>query len=487
MAEDVIVQMYQRERVRMKEKVFSFIEEHKMIKENEKILLGVSGGADSMCLFWLLSEYIREKKADMVVVHVNHGIRGKEADEDERFVADICAEQKIVFYAVHTDIPKLAEERQLSEEECGRNERYRIFSEYAEKHGCSKIAVAHNKNDVAETVLFNLFRGTGLKGVAGISPVRDRLIRPLLCLERCEIEKYMSDNGYKYRTDSTNLEDAYTRNRIRNDILKKAVETINPEAVEHVFSFAKKAAETEKYLAHKTEMLYNQIVTEKEGRLYLNIEGLAEEEALLQKETVRLCIARMAGRLKDIEAVHVESILELVGRQTGRQLSIPYGIIVKKEYDNLVFLKGDYKTEINSEVIKKIFSGKTNENYIVPLPYFNKKLRLSLYNYDKNDIIPKSDCVKWFDYGKLASICAGEEVALEIRSAKETDILQIGKERGTKKIKDYFKDAKIAVDERKVYPLLTCNKYVLWVIGKRSGEAFFVDENTETVLIAEII
>lgn len=471
----------------MKEKLFNFIEEHKMIEENDKILLGVSGGADSMCLFWLLSEYVKQKNAELVVIHVNHCIRGREADEDESFVADICKEQKIIFECVRTDIPKLAKELQLSEEECGRNERYRIFDEQAEKYGCNKIAVAHNKNDVAETVLFNLFRGTGLKGVAGISPVRGNLIRPLLCLERCEIEKYMSDSGHGYRTDSTNLEEAYTRNRIRNDILKKAVENINPGAVEHIFSFAKKAAETEKYLAHKTEMLYNQIVTAKEGRIYLDIEGLLTEEALLQKEVVRRCISYMAGKLKDIEAVHVENILELTGRQTGRQISIPYGVVVKKEYDKMVFFKADMNIETDIGVIKKTFSGKTNEDYIAELPYFNKKLRLSLYNYRKNDIIPKSDRVKWFDYDKLTSGCADENVTLEIRAAKETDVLQIGREHGTKKIKDYFKDIKVPVDERKVYPLLACGNQVLWVIGKRSGEAFFVDENTKTVLIAEII
>ena len=204
-----------------------------MLKAGERVILGVSGGADSVCLLYLLKEWSLSCPCTLYVVHVDHGIR-KEAGEDAAYVEELCRRLEIDYTLVKEDVPGIAKAYGLSEEEAGRKVRYDAFYKRAKEVGALKLAVAHNVNDQAETVLFHLFRGSALTGMCGIWPVREGVIRPLLCLERKEIESYLALRGIPFCTDRTNFEDTYARNRIRSHILPYAEEQISAGSASHI-------------------------------------------------------------------------------------------------------------------------------------------------------------------------------------------------------------------------------------------------------------
>ncbi len=217
----------------IRDRALDFVRKHDMLKQRERVVAGISGGADSMCLLGLLLEWRELLDLEIHAVHVNHGIRGKAADADEKFVEEFCRSRNVDFRAVHADIPSLARKSGQSEEEAGRNLRYEAFCETAVKLNCRKIAVAHNRSDNAETVIFNMLRGSGPAGLKGILPVRKmkdtgiEIIRPLLNTSREEIEFWLGENGMGFRTDETNLEMQYSRNIIRNTVMPLFKERIN--------------------------------------------------------------------------------------------------------------------------------------------------------------------------------------------------------------------------------------------------------------------
>lgn len=212
----------------MTDKIFSFVEKHNMIIRGDTVICGLSGGADSVCLLLVLCGISHKIGFKVKALHVNHCLRGAESDRDENFCRELCARLDVPFKAVSCNVTAFAEKKQLSTEEAARILRYRIF---AENSVGAKIATAHNANDNLETVIFNLARGSALKGISGIPPVRDNIIRPLLAVSRQEIENYLKNLGQDYVTDSTNLSDDYTRNMIRHQVLPVLC-GINPSLVE---------------------------------------------------------------------------------------------------------------------------------------------------------------------------------------------------------------------------------------------------------------
>ena len=203
----------------MFQKVLSYVNQHHMLTQGDGVVAGVSGGADSVCLLFVLRKIQESLGGKLYVAHVNHGLRGEEALADQEFVRRLCEEWQLPFYLKSVKLREIARERKLSEEEAGRLVRYDFFRKVAEETGAAKIAVGHNANDHAETLLFHLIRGSSLKGLAGISPVQGAVIRPLLCVKREEIEQYVKEKGLHFCMDKTNLEDTYTRNRIRHKLL----------------------------------------------------------------------------------------------------------------------------------------------------------------------------------------------------------------------------------------------------------------------------
>ena len=271
-------------------KVFAFMEEYRMIEEGDLVVVGVSGGADSLCLLMMLLEYRKIKKFFPAVVHVNHGLR-KEAYEEAEYVKNICDEKGIPFYLVEEDVKKTVKEKKVSEEEAGRMIRYRAFEEalqYFDRKEIreKKIAVAHHGQDQAETLLFHLFRGTGIYGMAGIMPKREQIIRPLLCLQREEIEAYLRQRKIQWCNDKTNEEDHYTRNKIRHHILSYAAEHINIRSAEHVAKAAMQMVELREYLEEEVEKARKLCCRKEKEEILLSLDGFMELPLFIKKQLI---------------------------------------------------------------------------------------------------------------------------------------------------------------------------------------------------------
>ncbi len=457
----------------------TYIQEYNMISEGDRIVVGVSGGADSVCLFHVLLKLAERLRLQLYVVHVNHGIRGEEADEDEAFVKALCDRHHIAFTAVRADVPAAAATDGLSEEEAGRKIRYEAFYDCLKRNACNKIAIAHNRNDNAETVLFNLFRGSGIKGLTGIPPVREEIIRPLLCVGRNEIESYLKQNGIGYRTDRTNLTEDYSRNKIRHHIIDFAQEEINSGTVPHIANAARQLEEINRYLEKNVMAAYVKTVSfSKEQESYaIDIEKLKQEEVVIQKGILRTVIHRLAHFLKDIDLQHVETVLALTDKGVGKSANLPYGITAVRGYHDITLYAGRRKRDDGLE-----HSGE-EEAYIQEiqapgdyyLPQIHTTLHVKLINYKKSMIIPQNGYTKWFDYDKI-------ENTVLVRTRNKGDFIQIDSRGGRKKIKTLFIDEKIPREKREHLPLLADGAHIMWVIGGRMSEAYKISEATRLIL-----
>lgn len=322
----------------MLEKIKAYIKENRMLERKDKIVIGVSGGADSVCLFFVLLELCREYELSLFVVHINHGIRGAAADEDEAFVRELSKKHGVGFESFHADIPALAKEKGIGEEEAGRQYRYEVMETVRERLGGGKIAVAHNENDCAETVLLNLFRGSGLMGLSGIAPVRGQIIRPLLCVSRKEIEAWLFERNIPYRTDHTNFCDEYTRNRVRLHLLPLAEREVNEKAVEHTAKAAGFLREVSVYMEKKTKEAFQKNVSEKNGAYSIK-ESLLEEEPVIIKGVIKQALEALSGSRKDLESRHITMAQELFSKQAGKERDFPYGICGRRDYEGIILFK----------------------------------------------------------------------------------------------------------------------------------------------------
>ncbi|MFT4145782.1 MAG: tRNA lysidine(34) synthetase TilS [Mobilitalea sp.] len=473
----------------MLNKIAENIKQFHMIEKGDRIVVGVSGGADSVCLLSVLQKLYGTDTISLFVVHINHGLRGTEADEDEAFVKELCNQLKVECFSYSYDIKQIAASQGISEEEAGRNVRYQSFLEVCHRQKCNKIAVAHNKNDSAETFLFHLFRGSGLKGLSGIAPVRQlssdmeavSVIRPLTCAERSEIEKYLKEEQIFYRTDSTNLTEDYTRNKIRNRILTYARTEINQNAVNNIYETAGRLREAQEFIDEQVELSYRKCVIETEIEFKLKLKEFEEAASILQKGILRIVFERLAGHLKDFEAKHIEAVLTLIEKQVGRSVHLPYGVVAERGYEELfIYRRQD----------KKIKTGKEEEilaqELLIPgctnLIQQGKRIITEIINYQKNTVIPKNSCIKWFDYDKI-------ENAVEVRGRKEGDYIQINSLSGRKKLKDYFIDHKIPKQLRDSLVLIADGNHIMWIVGygDRMSEKYKVDDTTTKVLLIKMI
>ena len=370
------------------EKILFYMKRYHMIPENKNIVVGLSGGADSVCLLYVLAALRKKLGLQLCAVHVHHGLRGVEADADEAYVRDICRAWDVPLKAMRIDAAALAKQWGIGCEEAGRRARYEIFEEcLQEMGGCrGAIAVAHHRDDCAETLLFHMFRGTGLDGMAGIRPVRktereSMIIRPLLEIGKTEIESFLQEKGISWRIDSTNTGEDYTRNRIRNRVLPYAEKEICSGAGAHLAKEAQLLAETADFVRSCTRQALERCrveaddlkanacgieivehVGQREGTaehkrydkqtiIKLNIELLQQEDIFLQKQCVRECLLEI-GTGRDLTAAHIEAVRHLVGTdcQSGRKLRIPAcQLEVERQFGLLVFRRLERQQDASPE------------------------------------------------------------------------------------------------------------------------------------------
>ena len=233
----------------MKQKIIETIKKYNLINSRDKIVLGVSGGPDSIAMLDILRQIKDEMNFEMYVAHINHNIRGKEADADEEYVKKYCEKYNIKCFSKKIDVPTIAQDKKIGTEEAGREVRYNYFEEVLIETKSNKIAIAHNKNDKVETIIMHILRGSGISGLKGIEPKRDeKYIRPLIECDRTEIEKYCEDNKLNPRIDKTNFENEYTRNKIRNIVIPYIKQEFNPNIIETITRLSDVIASEDRYI-----------------------------------------------------------------------------------------------------------------------------------------------------------------------------------------------------------------------------------------------
>ena len=314
----------------LEEKVLNTINKYNMINNGDKVVIGVSGGPDSMTLLNILNNLKEKLNIEIYVAHINHMIR-KEADEETKFVQEFCNKIGVKFYLNKIDVESEAKKLKIGTEEAGRNIRYEFFNEVLDKVKGNKIATAHNSNDNAETVLMNIIRGTSVSGLKGIEKVREnKYIRPIIECNRSEIEEYCKEQRLDPKYDKTNLENIYTRNKIRNLLIPFIEKEFNPNIIEGINRLSNIAYEEEEYINKIVKKEFKRLLIcvnkdEKEckNEIILNMKEFNLLDNVIKSKLVLYTISKVAGSATGIEKVHVDDIIKLCKNNIGNKFLIP--------------------------------------------------------------------------------------------------------------------------------------------------------------------
>lgn len=446
------------------------IKEYHMLAPGDRVIAAVSGGADSVCLLALFWNIKKQWALDLRAVHVHHGLRAREADRDEEFVRNLCQELDVPCHIIRVDVRHFASEKGMSEEEAGRFLRYEALEQEALEWermdgGPVRIAVAHHSGDQAETILHNLFRGSGLSGLRGIPYVRGRIIRPLLDADRREIVKWLCKQGFSWVQDSSNSSDHYTRNRIRSRVLPLIEEEVNQGAAGNILRMGKLAGQADEYLRLQGECWIIGHVKQKgaafgaEDSLSVSVPcaALLQEPEIIQSYVVMELLGQLAGSARDLGWIHVQQVLGLAGRPVGKEVHLPYSLLARREYGSIL--------------IGRAVSGGQDGGTVLP------QVEMSIFPYKKGTQFPKNMYTKWFDCDRIKG-------APVVRTRRPGDFITLA-DGSHKALKRFMIDEKIPRQLRDQVPLLADGSHVMWVIGYRISEFYKIGPDTSQVMQAE--
>ena len=347
----------------MLNKVIYAIDKYKLISENDKIVVGVSGGSDSMTLLYILNMLKETYNYTLVACHINHGTRNGKSDDDARFVEEECKKLGIKLYSYEFNLEEEALKLKMSSEEAGRKLRYECFDKVLKLEKATKIATAHNANDNVETILLNIFRGTGLNGLCGIPRVMNNIIRPLCELTKVEIEDFARQNNIPFTFDYTNAESIFTRNKVRNELLPYVKDNINENVIDNINKMSN-ILEGEKELIEELtknacgEIISNHIEYSNSSNLSkrvlkLDLEKLNRYHIAIKRRVLKKALSIVNDNsFKDLSFVHIESVLELVQKGTGKKIEVLNGIVCEVSYNTLMMYKDKVATNLQNENAK---------------------------------------------------------------------------------------------------------------------------------------
>lgn len=309
----------------MKEKVIDTIKKYKLIEKGDKIVLGVSGGPDSIAMLDILKDLRNKFEFEIYVCHLNHMIRGQDAINDQKYVEQYCNKNQIEFFTKNVNIIEISNNQKIGTEECGRNARYNFFEEILEKTKSNKIATAHNKNDNAETVLMHLLRGSGISGLKGIKPIRNnKFIKPLIECDRKEIEEYCKQKNLNPCIDKTNFENTYTRNKIRNIVIPYIKKEFNPNIIETLFRLSEVVSSEDEFLDRITQKEFENIVLlENEHQIDLKLKEFNLLDNVIKNRLILLTTKKIFGTVNGIEKINIDDIIKMCNKNIGNKFLMP--------------------------------------------------------------------------------------------------------------------------------------------------------------------
>jgi tRNA(Ile)-lysidine synthase len=447
------------------------IKKYRMLSGQERVLVALSGGPDSVCLLYVLKNLKEEFNLALSVLYVDHGLRPEEVAKEVEFCENLCAKFNLPFLTKSIDVKSYAKENKLNMQEAARELRYRVFDDTAHEINADKVALGHTADDQAETLIMRLLRGSGPAGLSAIPPVRGKFIRPLIAIQRKEIKQYFEGERIDFIIDSSNLKKDYIRNKIRLSLMP-LIEEMNPNIIDTLSRTTAIFREEERYfeiLVAKTLMKLISRKTDSQIELFLS--PLEAMEKVILRRTLRRAIDETKG-LRGINFVHIEDIIELIKRgKAGDRLYLPHGMRAIKAYSTFILTSeppvrlSTYSLEVPGETVLK-------EAGIL--------IRASIQESQESEIKDQrpSAVVAVFDADRLI-------FPLMIRPRKEGDFFYpygFGKK---KKLQDFFVDEKVPRDERDAIPLILSEENIVWVVGYRGDERVKVTDETKKVLKLE--
>lgn len=448
--------------------IFKTIRDNKMIEKDDFIVVGLSGGADSVCLFRALIEYKKIVPFKLEAAHINHGVRGEEAKHDEIFSKKLAEKYDIKFHLYTGNMDELAKKYNISSEDAGRRMRYGFFNSILKDKPNGKIAVAHHLSDQAETILMNILRGSGLDGLSAMNYINGNIIRPLLDIDRQKVEDILENLNQNYCTDMTNTDIKYRRNLIRRELIPFIKENINPNIENTLFRMGNIIEKDLEFIDDYTDNLVDKIIIKEDSKIYINKADFIYEKKAIQRRVIRYALYKLTGTFKDISYDMVENIIDLFYSVEQKEFlfsdyriyssydRVIFDEIVKDNIDNL-----DYLVNLNKE-------GKT---------IFNKYYIYSgIINYEDFKSKGKVKNTYYFNNKDLKS----EDLILRFR--QPGDKFRPFGMRGSKKIKKYFIDEKIPKDIRDNIPLLVDKDgNILAIIGYKRSDYYKINKNSEEI------
>lgn len=479
--------------------VREYIQRHDLLAYGERVVVGVSGGPDSLALLHLLTRLQSEYQLELHVAHLHHRARDAEADADARFVAGVARRWELPVTVVERDVPAIAQAKGLSFEEAARRVRYTFLAHVAQQHGASKVAVGHNADDQAETVIMHFLRGSGLAGLRGMLPLTSlshyrlmddiagfslegrmpALIRPLLEVERAEVEAYCEQHDLQPRFDRSNLDTTYFRNRLRHELLP-LLETYNPNIRQRLQHTARVVAADYELLTRLRRRAWEETILEASDQaLVFDLAAWRAQPLALQRALVRRAVFQLRSQLRDVSFVHVEDAVRLANEgETGTQATLPGDLMLRVGYERLFVAFAGYEppfegpTLAPGEVIDVPLPGS------VSLPEERWELDTSLLeSWSQAHIESQPD--RWTAYLDAAAI--GEPLILRTRRPGDRFCPQ-GMGGHAPRLSDWMINAKIPHHVRDRLPLLVAAGEIVWVCGWRVSETAIVRDTTRSVV-----
>jgi tRNA(Ile)-lysidine synthase len=464
------------------QRVLAFIKENNIVAHREKLVVAVSGGADSVCLLYVLAALRKELVIELHIAHLNHQLRGKDSDADARYVTSLAKKLGIPATIASQDVKAYQKQHRLSLEEAAREVRYSFFAEVAAKIGATKVAVGHTADDHIETMLMHLVRGSGMRGLRGLKPVSQlkfasgspTVIRPLLELSRAETTSYCRAHKIKPRLDASNLTTKPMRNKVRLQLLP-LLRKYNPQIGAALKRLAYTAAGDYDYIEKVGLCLADSVYKKQKGAVAIKKKELLALHPALQRQILRSAVAEILGSLKDIESSHIEDIIEALAKPAGKVIGLPFGLTFTIEYDRYVLAMESASlcpySPIEGEITLNI-PGKTSIPGGVINATIEKKSAGKEWGGESNDF---SACL---DYDR-----AGKK--LIVRSRRPGDRFQPLGMAQPKKLNVFMIDTRIPQVWRGNIPLVGAGNHIAWVAGYRIDERYKVRPETKSVLHLE--
>ena len=435
------------------------------IEKNDSIIIGLSGGVDSVGLFLLLCSLREEFNLSLYAIHINHLIR-KESGKDVQLAKELCQRYNVEFIGYTFDIPSISKEEKKGLEEIARNYRKKAFEEAMKEKGANKIALAHHLSDQAETILFNIARGSAVKGLGGMKRNDGTYIRPLLEFTKEEIIEFVNDSNEDYIEDATNKDNTYSRNYLRNVTIPGIRENINNRFDEHIVKSGYEIIQMYNFVnKYIDEKVIDEFVTVNENEIIIDEMIVNRFPRIIASNVIMRALTTLAKSAKDISSQNINDVILLFDKTISRSVDLPYNMIATRIYSGIKIAFKD-----DTYACKESFY---NVEDIVDIKVVNKN------DLTLDEIKKDNKYTKYFNYDIMYEI-------LQIRNAKNGDRIVIDNDNHTKKLSDYFIENKIPKDDRRDIPLLVCGEEIVWIIGYRISEKFKVTNDTKRVAIIKL-